>query len=41
MEMIQENPDEVLGKGYTLHETLRLAYLDTKDAFKHSSSSRR
>ena len=32
MEMIQENPDEVLGKGFTLHETLRLAYLDTKDA---------
>ena len=32
MEMIQENQDEVLGKGYTLHETLRLAYLDTKDA---------
>ena len=32
VEMIQENPDEVLGKGYTLHETLRLAYLDTKDA---------
>ena len=32
MEMIQESQDEVLGKGYTLHETLRLAYLDTKDA---------
>ena len=32
MKMIQENPDEVLGKGFTLHETLRLAYLDTKDA---------
>lgn len=32
LEAIQENPDEILGKGYTLHETLRLAYLDTKDA---------
>lgn len=32
MDVIQENPDEILGKGYTLHETLRLAYLDTKDA---------
>ncbi len=32
MDVIQENSDEILGKGYTLHETLRLAYLDTKDA---------
>lgn len=32
LEMIQTNPEEVLGPGYTLHETLRLAYLDTQDA---------
>ncbi len=32
LEIIKKNPDEILGKGYGLHETLRLAYLDTKDA---------
>lgn len=32
LEVIQKDPDSILGKGYTLHETLRLAYLDTQDA---------
>lgn len=32
MDVIQEDPDSILGKGYTLHDMLRLAYLDTKDA---------
>lgn len=32
LDTIKKDPDSVLGKGYTLHETLRLAYLDTQDA---------
>ncbi len=32
LDTIKKDPDSILGKGYTLHETLRLAYLDTQDA---------
>ena len=31
LEVIEENPEEVLGPGLGLHEMLRLAWLDTKD----------
>lgn len=31
-ELIDKDTEGVLGKGYTLHEMLRLAYLDTEDA---------
>ncbi len=31
LEVIQSNPDDILGKGYTLHEMLRCGYLDTND----------
>ena len=31
LEVIQENPDDILGPGYTLHEMLRTAFLDTDD----------
>lgn len=31
-ELIDQDPEKILGKGYTLHEMLRLAYLDTQDA---------
>ena len=31
-ELIDKDMDGMLGKGYTLHEMLRLAYLDTEDA---------
>lgn len=31
-QLIDENPDEILGPGYTIHEMLRLAYLDTQAA---------
>lgn len=31
-ELIDQDMEGMLGKGYTLHEMLRLAYLDTEDA---------
>ena len=31
-QVIEKNPDDILGPGYTLHEMLRLAYLDSQDA---------
>lgn len=31
LEVIQSNPDDLLGPGYTLHEMLRTAFLDTQD----------
>lgn len=31
LSLIQSNPEEMLGKGYTLHEMLRTAFLDTQD----------
>ena len=30
--IFEKNPDDILGPGYTLHEMLRLAYLDSQDA---------
>ncbi len=32
LEVINNDPSSILGPKFTLHETLRLAYLDTKDA---------
>ena len=31
-QVVEKNPDDILGPGYTLHEMLRLAYLDSQDA---------
>ncbi|MDD7280873.1 MAG: class I mannose-6-phosphate isomerase, partial [Erysipelotrichaceae bacterium] len=31
-QVIDNDPDNILGHGYTLHEMLRVAYLDAKDA---------
>ena len=31
-ELIEQDPEDILGPGYSLHEMLRLAYLDTQDA---------
>ena len=31
LEIIQSDPDDLLGPGYTLHEMLRTAFLDTQD----------
>lgn len=31
LEVIQKNPEDLLGPGYTLHEMLRTAFLDTQD----------
>lgn len=32
LEVIEKDPDGILGPGYTLHEMLRLAYLDSQEA---------